>query len=157
MKKSKLLLKSLIGVPVGIFVLELFNICLSLGCGEYIRVDAIDTKISLNNVLTAYAYCSITSYLLMVYLNYAKYVLNLGLPKNEERKANKKIYPVLMVTFLITFFASYIGNIGDIVGVLASFVWSGIVIIVVSIETLLNKYFIKQINEKLKEISKNKL
>lgn len=154
MKKSKLLLKSLIGIPIGIFALEVFNIFLSLKQGEYIRFDAIENNFTLNTVLTSYMYCSITSYLLMLYLNYTKNILNLDLPKKEERKANRKIYPVLIVIFIISSLATYSENIGDIIGVLVAFVWSGLVMLKISVETLLNKYSIKKINQRLKEIYK---
>ena len=69
MKKSKLLLKSLIGIPIGIFILELFNIWLSIETRQYTRFDAIGAgMIKINNVLISYLFCAITSYLLMIYL-----------------------------------------------------------------------------------------
>lgn len=161
MKKSKLLLKSLIGVPIGIFVLELFNIWLSIATGQYARFDAIDMnlevirEISLNNVLISYLFCAITSYLLMIYLNYTKYVLSLELSVKEEKKHNKKVYPIMMAIIILFGITCYMESTGAVIGILASMVWSGVFIIIVAIETLFNKYSIKQINEKLKESFKD--
>ena len=152
MKKSKLLLKSLIGIPIGIFVLESFNILLSISTREYARFDAIKVGVlNLNNVLVSYAFCAITSYLLMIYLNYTKFILSLELSVKEEKKRNKKVYPIMMATTVLFGIACYMENIGAIIGILASMLWTGIFIIILAIETLFNKYSIKQINEKLKE------
>ena len=156
MKKSKLLLKSLIGVPIGIFVLELFNIWLSIATGQYTRFDAIEVGVlNLNNVLVSYTFCAITSYLLMIYLNYTKFVLSLELSVNEEKKRNNKAYPIMMAITVLFVISCYMENIGAVIGSVASMVWSGIFIIIVAIETLFNKYSIKQINEKLKESFKD--
>ncbi len=156
MKKSKLLLKSLIGVPIGIFVLELFNIWLSIATGQYTRFDAIEVGVlNLNNVLVSYTFCAITSYLLMIYLNYTKFVLSLELSVKEEKKRNNKAYPIMMAITVLFVISCYMENIGAVIGSVASMVWSGIFIIIVAIETLFNKYSIKQINEKLKESFKD--
>ena len=156
MKKSKLLLKSLIGIPIGIFVLEVFNIWLSIATGQYTRFDAIERGVlNLNNVLISYSFCAITSYLLMIYLNYTKFVLSLELSVKEEKKRNKKVYPIMMATTVLFGIACYMENTGAVMGILASMLWTGIFIIILAIESLFNKYSIKQINEKLKETFKD--
>lgn len=154
MKKSKLFLKSLIGIPIGIFVLELFNICLSIKYGQYVRLDSIENGFFLNNILISYICCAITSYLLMIYLSYSKYILELGLSIKGEKKANKKAYPILILILIVTFLVVCTGNLPALIGIIASFVWNGIAVLIITIENLLNKYSVKQINEKLKEVYK---
>ena len=50
MKKSKLFLKSLIGIPLGIFTLEIVNIIVSVKYGKYIRLDCFEGEINLDNI-----------------------------------------------------------------------------------------------------------
>lgn len=155
MKKNELFLKSLIGVPVGIFFLEMLNMCLSIRIGKYVRFEIIETGVfDLNSILVSYLFCAVTSYLFMIYLKYIKHILELGLPVKEERKANKKVYPILMVNLIIMIIAFYTENLAAMIGGLVSYVWSGIVIAIMAVQTLLNRNNIKQINEKLKDLYK---
>lgn len=153
MKKNYL--KSLIGIPVGIFTLEMLNTWLSIRCGYYTRFEAAETgKIMLNDVLISYLFCIVTSYLAMLQLNWTRNNLNLGLGIKEARKANRKSYLILVINFIMIFTGACTNNLAAIMGSLASLIWYGIFITVIAIQTIANKESIKKINEKLKQINK---
>lgn len=158
MKKSKIFLKALIGIPMGIFVLELFNIIMSIVYGYYIRVDCLGTDINLNSVLKSYLYCSISSYIITVCL-YNSVEINKSeisiLEKSKE--SNKLSIPLMIILFVIMISVVIINPDGSaIFGFMSSFIWTGLAMVVVAVKCLLDQYTIKEINKKLKETIKRK-
>ena len=101
MKGTKNFLKSLIGIPMGIFTLELLNIMISIQQGEYIRLDSLANGINLKSVLLTYIYCSIYSYIIMTAINYMLDFAEIDLTiKERKRRINKIALPLIILGLL---------------------------------------------------------
>lgn len=153
MKKSKIFLKALISIPLGIFCLELFNIIISLECGKYIRIECLENGINLNDVITSYVYCIISSYLLGIAAFYSNETMKKEISPSEKRKQNNKVVmPVFGIVFILFAISLYLNpNSYAIFGFFSSFIWSGIAMMIFGVKDLLDKNTVKQINKKIKE------
>ena len=157
MKGLKVFLKSLIGIPMGIFTLEILNIVVSLQEGEYIRLDGLANGINLNSIILAYMYCSIYSYIIMVFINYMLEFAEINLPiKERKRQINKVAIPVIILVLAIFFITMSINtsNYENIFGMCSAVLWSFVAIIIGMVQNLLSKHSIKEINQTLKDAFK---
>ena len=156
MKKSKIFLKALISIPLGIFCFELFNIIISLEYGEYIRIECLENGINLNDVITAYIYCIISSYLLGIAAFYSNEIMKKEISPKEKRKENNKvlmpIFGVVLILFAISQYLSL--NSNAFFGIIPSFMWSGIAMMLYGVKNLLDRNTVKQINKKMNETIK---
>ena len=151
MKKSTLFLKALIGIPMGIFTLELINIAMSIEYGEYIRLDCLATGINLKSILSSYLYCALSSYLITVCLFNSVEINKSEISILEKSKESNKLSIPLMVLVFVIMIPTIIINDYSIFGFIPSFLWTGLVMMAVGIKCLFDKYTIKEINKKLKE------
>lgn len=157
MKKSTVFLESLIGIPMGIFTLEVLNIIVSLQQGEYIRLDGLANGINLNSVILTYVYCSIYSYITMVFINYLLRFAEFDMPLKERKKQINKVTLPLIILVLVIFLVTMIinpNNYESIFGMCAAMLWSFIVMVIGMVQNLLSKHSIKEINETLKKAFK---
>lgn len=153
MKKSKLFLKSLIGIPMGIFALELINIVMSVVYGEYIRLDCLEGGINLSSIISSYLYCALSSYIITVCLCNSVEINKSEISVLEKSKESNKLSIPLMILLFVIMIPTIIINPddSDIFGFIPSFIWTGLAMIVVAVKCLFDKYTIKEINKKLKE------
>lgn len=157
MKKCKIFLKSLIGIPMGIFTLEMLNIIVSLQEGEYMRLGELVNGNNLNSVISTYIYCSVYSYTIMIFISYMLNFAEIDLPREErKRQINKVAIPVIILVLTIFFITMVINknNYESIFGMCAAILWSFVAIIIGMIQNLLSKHSIKEINQTLKEAFK---
>jgi len=153
MKKSKLFLKSLIGIPVGIFALELINILLSISYGSYVRLDCMEGVINLNSIIKSYIYCAFSSYIITICLLNSVEIDKSEISVLEKSKESNKLSIPLMILIFIVMIPVIIINPDDsaIFGFVPSFLWTGLAMMIVGIKCLIDRYTIKEINKKLKE------
>ena len=157
MKGLKIFLKSLIGIPMGIFTLETLNIVVSLQEGVYIRLDGLANGINLNSIILTYIYCSIYSYIIMGFINCLLEFAEFDIPLKERKKqVNRTAIPLLLVVFVIFVTTMIINpdNYESIFGMCAAMLWSFVAIIIGMVQNLLSKHSIKEINETLKNAFK---
>ena len=156
MKNSKNMSKALIGIPVGIFTLELINIIVSICHGTYIRVECLGNNLNLRDIIITYVFCMISSYLLALNIYNSIKTSKKEISILEKAKENnKQSIPIIIILFLISCVSFVINSNGlAILGVLSSFMWAGIVMIVCAFKNILDKHSIKEINNKLKETIK---
>lgn len=158
MEKLKNLLKTLMGVPMGIFTLEVLNIIVSLQRGEYTRLDGLANGINLNSVILTYVYCSIYSYMIMVFINTSlEEHTKVDVPLQERKKQINRVGITIMTLEVAIFLVIMLidaNNYENIFGMCATILWSSIVMLVESIINLLNKHSVKEINETLKKAFK---
>lgn len=158
MKGLKIFLKSLAGIPIGIFTLEVLNVILSLEEGTYIRLDGLANGINLESVILIYSYCSLYSYIAMVFINYLLKFEKSDLPIKERKKQINKTALPLIGLFIAIFVTTIIvdkNNYESIFGMCASVLWSFAAMAIGMVQNLLSRYSIKQINETLKKVSRD--
>lgn len=153
MKKSKLFLKGLIGIPFGIFALEFANIVVSVEYGKYIRLDCLGVEINLISILKSYLYNIISSYILTVCIINSIEINNKEISILEKAKeTNKFTIPlIILLSSIMTPIIIFNPEDSSIIGFIISYLWVGIAMTFVGIKCLLDKYTIKEINKKLKE------
>ena len=157
MKGLKVFLKSLIGIPMGIFTLEMLNIMVSLQEGEYIRLDGLANGINLSSIILTYIYCSIYSYIIMVFINYMLNFAEFDLPiKERKRQINKTAIPLIILVLTIFFITMIVNtsNYESLFGMCSAILWSFVAIVIGMVQNLLNKHSIKEINQTLKNAFK---
>ena len=153
MKKLKLFLKSLIGIPLGIFTLEIVNIIVSVKYGKYIRLDCFEGEINLDNILRSYFYNILTSYMLTVCILNSVYLVKSEIPIVEKQKQSNKLTIPLIIILHLILAIFFITNQDDpsIYGYLISLGWTVFAMFVIAIKDLIDRYTMKEINKKLKE------
>ena len=153
MKKSKIFLKALAGIPMGIFIFELINIIISLHYGSYIRIECLESGLNLKDIIVSYLYCIISSYILGIVMFNSINIYKMELTISQKEKENNRIsIPLLIILFVIIFVCMAINpDSYAFFGFIPSLIWSGIAMLFYAVKNLLDKYTLKEINKKLKE------
>ena len=157
MKGLKVFSKPLIGIPMGIFTLEMLNIIVSLQEGEYIRLEGLANGINLSSIILTYIYCSIYSYIIMGFINYLLEFAEFDMPLKERKKQiNRTAIPLILLVFVIFVTTMIINpnNYESIFGICAAMLWSFIAMVIGMVQNLLSKHSIKEINQTLKNAFK---
>ena len=153
MKKSNIFFKALIGIPIGIFTLEMLNIAVSIIYGEYIRLDCLGNYMKLETILKTYIYCILSSYMISICIFNSVEISKLDISIHEKtKKMNKLNFPLIILLTVIMILTILI-NLNDyyIFGFIPSFIWTGLTMVVYAFKSLKDKYTIREINKKLKE------
>lgn len=162
MKENSLLKKmtyAFLGMPLGIFTLEIFNLILSLTEGTYIRVDGNRLEI----IVFMYIVCALSSYLGMLCVLNVREIREMSLGSKEKIKKFVHGKPNLIWAGLIMgvgIAISIVALVGDskleeniffgVIAVSDSVLWLMIVLFVDELIFMKNKIKIRQINRKLK-------
>ena len=149
---KKVFMKSLLGVPVAIFLYEIINILFSIFAfeGQYFRLDGVN-GFDLNQVITVYIELAVFGHL-MTFLTLYTSKLNYT-EKNEIQKAKKdaKVSTIIYVSTLLIFILFALLNT-DSYAIAIAF---PIIIVVFGvaniIKSVVDENAIKKINQKIKD------
>ena len=158
MKKENVYLKALIGIPLGVFTLEIFNMIISIWYGKYIRIEYLLNGGSLIDIILLYIFCMLSSYLLAIHLYSCIETSKMELGISQKQKENNKCTVTVLITIFVLGILSIITRPESlsILGIMISFIWSGIAMVIYAFKNLLDKHTIKEINSKLKMEKKSK-
>ena len=154
------LLKSFLGIPIGIFVLEMVNLFVSLKEGQYFRIGGYDVNI----IVSMYIACSVSSYLMMLYVLSIREIRDMIISPNEKYKKICLGIPNFSFAIIIVLFGltlafvefikiSHLANIlvYSAIAVIYSLAWTMTTLTIDEMIFLIAKFRIKKINKKLKE------
>lgn len=144
----KVLKKSLIGIPVAIFLYEIFNLTISIIMKHYVKIDGFN----LQQLICDYIEYGITGYGWAFIMNYMEYYIKKS-EKNEIQKSKEIVTVFGVVITLIILIVSILEN--DILfGILTIAMISLLVMILLFIIFLFDKKDVNNINKKIKENKK---
>lgn len=146
----KTLKKAFIGIPLAIFLYELFNLTISIVLKQYVRIDGGNLK----EVIITYIESAITFYGLAFMMYYID-ILKKSSEKNEIQMTKSVINTFGIVMILIILIMSIIDN--DILfGLITIVMILLLVLVLLFIVFLFDKKEVNNINKKIKEDNKNK-
>ena len=148
----KILKKSLVGIPVAIFLYEMFNLTLSVAMNQYVKIDGFD----LQRLIYDYIEFGIAGYGYTFILNYMKYNI-----KDSDKNVIKRSENIVNVFGTVIILIILIGSIieKDIgFGLVVVAMISLLVISLLFILFLFDKKDVNNINKRIKanEVNKNK-
>lgn len=144
----KSLKKAFIGIPLAIFLYELFNLAISIALKQYVRIDGGDLK----EVITGYVESAMTGYGLAFMMYYIDF-LRKESGKNEIQMTKSVINTFGIVMILTILIMSIIDN--DILfGLITISMILLLVLVLLFIVFLFNKKEVNNINKKIKEDNK---
>ena len=141
----KILKKSLVGVPVAIFLYELFNLTISIIMKQYVKVDGFN----LQRLIYDYIEFGIAGYGYAFILNYIEYSV-----KNSEKNTIKRSESIVNVFGTVIILVILIGSIIEkeiISGLLVIAMISLLVMSLLFILFLFDKKEVNNINNRIKE------
>lgn len=144
----KALKKAIIGIPLAIFLYELFNLTISIVLNQYVKIDGFN----LEQLIKDYVSSSVCGYGLAFMMYYIKNITKTS-EKNEVEK-NKSVVNVFGIVMIsIIFIMSLIDN--DILfGLITIAMISLLVCLLLFIVFLFDKKEVSNINKKIKENNK---
>lgn len=146
----KVLTKSFVGVPVAIFIYEMFNLAISIVMKQYVKVDGFN----LQRLIYDYIEFGMVGYGYAYILNYMKYNIK-NSEKNEIQRSRSVINVFGIVMILIILIMSIIDN--DLFfGCIVIAMLSLLILVILFILFLFDKKEVNTINNKLKEKEVNK-
>lgn len=146
----KILKKSLVGVPVAIFLYELFNLTISIIMKQYVKVDGF----SLQRLIYDYIEMGVAGYGYAFILNYMEYSV-----KSSEKNAIKRSESIVNVFGTVIILVILIASIIEkeiSFGLIVITMISLLVISLLFVLFLFDKKEVNNINRKIKENEKNK-
>lgn len=146
----KALRKSLIGIPVAIFLYEMFNLTISVILKQYVKIDGFN----LQRLIVDYIEYGITGYGWAFIMNYMEYNL-----KNSEKNEIQKTQSVVNVFGTVIILIILIGSIVEkelLFGFLIIAMISLLMCVLLFIIFLFDKRDVHNINKKIKQNKNNK-
>ena len=146
----KILKKSLVGVPVAIFLYEMFNLTLSIIMKQYVKINGFD----LQRLIYDYIEFGIAGYGYAFMINYIEY--NIKDSNKNEIQRSKSIVNIFATVIILIIL---IGSIMENEIVLGLIVIAMILLLVMSLLFILflfEKREVNNINKKIKEKEVNK-
>ena len=144
----KVLKKSFVGIPVAIFLYELFNLSISIIMKQYVKVDGFN----LQRLICDYIEFGIIGYGYAFILNYIEYNI-----KNSEKNVIKRSKSVVNAFGIVIILVILIGSIIEKEIVFGLLVIAMILLLVMSLLFVLflfDKKEVNNINNKIKENKK---
>lgn len=143
----KVLGKSLIAIPISIFLYELLNLVISIILQQYVRIDGG----ILQEVIHEYLFYGILGYGLSIMLFYID-----SLKEKDTIKKTKKVIEVFGIVFTIMFLLiSFLDN-DIILGLIIISVMCLVICLCLFIVFLFDKKDVNNINKKIKENEEKK-
>ena len=139
----KLFKKSFVGIPVAIFIYEMFNLVLSLEMEQYVKIDGFN----LNRLITDYIEYGFIGFVITFVANYLRYNIK-DLDKNGIQRS-KSIVNVLTIAIMLIILVSTVIEGQIVVGLLINVMISLLVCIMLFIIYLFDKKDVKKINKKI--------
>lgn len=144
----KALKKAIIGIPLAIFLYELFNLAISIVLNQYVKIDGFN----LEQLIKDYVSSSVCGYGLAFMMYYIKNITKTS-EKNEVEKTKSVVNVFGIVMISIIFIMSLIDN--DILfGLITIAMISLLVCLLLFIVFLFDKKEVSNINKKIKENNK---
>lgn len=144
----KALKKAIIGIPLAIFLYELFNLTISIVLNQYIKIDGFN----LEQLIKDYISSSVCGYGLAFMMYYIKNITKTS-EKNEVEKTKSVVNVFGIVMISVIFITSLIDN--DIpFGLITIAMISLLVCLLLFIVFLFDKKELNNINKKIKENNK---
>lgn len=141
----KNLFKALLGIPVTIFLYELFNLTISIILSEYVRVD----NFNLNEVIQNYFSYAVFGYAMALLALISKDISK-DAGKNLVEKTNQTL-SIFLIIFIVLFISEGLILNDMLASILIIAIMSLVIITLLFIVFLLDKKEINKINKKLKE------
>lgn len=146
----KVFKKSFIGVPVAIFIYEMFNLAISIVMKQYVKIDGFN----LQRLICDYIEFGMVGYGYSFMLNYIKYNIK-NSDQNEIQKSRRVINVFGVILILIILIMSIIDN--DLFfGCIVIAMLSLLILVILFILFLFDKKEVNTINNKIKEKEVNK-
>lgn len=144
----KALKKAIIGIPLAIFLYELFNLTISIILNQYVKIDGFN----LEQLIKDYVSGSVCGYGLAFMMYYLKNIIKTS-EKNEVEKTKSVVNVFEIVMISIIFIISLIDN--DILfGLITIAMISLLACLLLFIVFLFDKKEVNNINKKIKENNK---
>ena len=141
----KLVKKSFKGIPIAIFIYEMFNLVLSIEVGQYVKIDGFN----LNRLITDYIEYGFIGFAITFVANYLKYNIK-DSNKNGIQRSKSIVNLLATIMILIILVSSAIeGEIA--IGLVINSMISLIVCLILFVIFLFDKKDVKEINKKIQE------
>ena len=141
----KLVKKSFKGIPIAIFIYEMFNLVLSIEVGQYVKIDGFN----LNRLITDYIEYGFIGFTITFVANYLRYNIK-DSDKNGVQRSKSIVNILAIVMMLIILVSSAIeGEIA--LGLIINSMISLLVCLMLFVIFLFDKKDVNNINKKIKE------
>jgi len=147
----KVLRKSLIGIPVAIFLYEILNLIISIIMKQYVKID----EFNLHQLIIDYIEYGLIGYGLAFIMKYMEYFIKKS-DKNEIQKTKELVTVFGVVIIIIILVNSIIETDMMIIGLAMIAMISLLMCVLLFIIFLFDKKEVNNINKKIKENQEKK-